>query len=104
MSMLQCPRCRKDLELSGERLCCSCGFSLRMRDNIHELESQEDGAETLGYDEVYYSSTSYDNSDERISGIAYLARVRPGDRILDLGCGRGVGCAMCSHGSSGLRS
>jgi len=30
-----------------------------MRDNIHELESQEDGAETLGYDEVYYSSTSY---------------------------------------------
>ena len=96
MSMLQCPTCRKDLGLSGERLCCSCGFSLRMRDNIHELESQEDGAETLWYDEVYYRSTFYDNSDERISGIVYLARVRPGDRILDLGCGPGALAVRCA--------
>lgn len=56
----------------------------------------KDGAETLGYDEVYYSSTSYDNSDERISGIAYLARVRPGDRILDLGCGPGALAVRCA--------
>jgi ubiquinone/menaquinone biosynthesis C-methylase UbiE len=76
-------------------LCGSCGFSFRLQDGVYELEDQ-DVPKALGYDEEYYSSRFYDCSEDRISRVVRLARIRPGDRILDLGCGPGAVAVHCA--------
>jgi ubiquinone/menaquinone biosynthesis C-methylase UbiE len=93
--LLQCPRCKGDLDTRDESLCCSCGFSFRLREGVNEFIGQS-AAEPLGYDEEYYNSRFYDCSEDRISRVVSLARIRPGDRILDLGCGPGAIAVRCA--------
>jgi len=96
ISLLQCPQCQGDLNLRSDKLYCSCGFSFRLKDGIHEFTGLC-APEALGYDEEYYSSRFYDCSEDRISRVVWLARIRSGDRILDLGCGPGAVAVHCAH-------
>jgi len=95
ISLLQCPRCQGGLDLKGQELCCPCGFSFKLQDGVYEMDRQ-DAPGAPGYDEEYYTSSFYDCSEDRISRLVWLACVRPGDKILDLGCGPGAVAVRCA--------
>lgn len=94
LSLLRCPRCGGELERAQESLCCSCGFSYLLRDGAHLIEGC--GTQYTEYSEEYYRSSLYDLSEDRISKIVSLARILPGERVLDLGCGPGAVALRCA--------
>ncbi|ABK14852.1 class I SAM-dependent methyltransferase [Methanothrix thermoacetophila] len=94
LSLLRCPRCSGELESIHGSLCCSCGFSYLLRDDVHLIEGA--GNHDTEYSEEYYRSSLYDLSEDRISKVVSLARILPGERVLDLGCGPGVVALRCS--------
>jgi ubiquinone/menaquinone biosynthesis C-methylase UbiE len=92
---MQCPRCGNNLDLKDESFSCYCGYSLKLQDGVYELKP-EDAQETPGYDDEYYDSRFYDYSEDRIFRVIWLANIRPGSNVLDLGCGPGAISVRCA--------
>lgn len=92
--LLRCPVCGGEFESMRGSLRCSCGFSYLLRDGAHLIDGA--GTQDTEYSEEYYKSSLYDLSEDRISKVVSLARIRPGERVLDLGCGPGAVALRCS--------